>query len=121
MRTHSTHEDVTFDLIYHRTTLPLVNGGPDIIFHDNGKAYGWCLPACSTYGAMTINNQTFQIYTRQSLTWHNRQWSGGRSCNNWTWFHLHMPSGYKLVFRGGGDRWRTVLLQRCQSVIKMDP
>ncbi|KAJ5798782.1 uncharacterized protein N7503_006287 [Penicillium pulvis] len=58
MRTHGTHEGMTFDLTYYRTTLPLVKGGPDITSHDHGKAYSWGLPACSTYGTVTVKDQT---------------------------------------------------------------
>ncbi|KAJ5987505.1 hypothetical protein N7451_011870 [Penicillium sp. IBT 35674x] len=67
MRTHGTHEGVTFDLIYHHTTLSLVNGGPDITFYDDARSYGWGLPASSTYGTVTVREQTIQIDTHHSL------------------------------------------------------
>ncbi|KAJ5664454.1 hypothetical protein N7507_005185 [Penicillium longicatenatum] len=40
MRTYSAYGGVTFDFVYHRMTLLLFSGGPDVIFHDDGKAYG---------------------------------------------------------------------------------
>ncbi|KAJ5917359.1 hypothetical protein N7466_010913 [Penicillium verhagenii] len=103
MRTHSTQDDVTFDLIYHLSTLPLVTGGPDINILDDGKAYGWALPACKTYGTMTINDQKIHVDSRHSLTWYDRYWGSGGLYSNWTWFHLHMPGGFKLSI-WAGDR-----------------
>ncbi|KAJ5904499.1 hypothetical protein N7504_006882 [Penicillium tannophilum] len=119
MRTHGTHEGVTLNLIYHRTTLPLVNGGPDIIFHDSGKTYGWGRPACSTYGTIFVKDQATQIDTKHSLTWYCRRWGSDRSYTSWTWFHLHLPGGLKLIpgqamarVMSLGSTWRQFVIER---------
>ncbi|KAJ5627767.1 hypothetical protein N7490_009995 [Penicillium lividum] len=83
MRTHSSHKSVTFNLIYDRTTLSLVNNGLDITFHSNDKAYGWGIP----YTTSTPND---------------RKW-GGEFYNNWTSFHFHMLGRFELsIWAGDG-------------------
>ncbi|KAJ5753114.1 hypothetical protein N7520_010031 [Penicillium odoratum] len=67
MRTHSSHERVTFNLIYDHITLSLVNDGLDITFHSDDKAYGWNLPSCRTYDTITINEQVIHIDPQHSL------------------------------------------------------
>ncbi|CBF82265.1 hypothetical protein AN9234.2 [Aspergillus nidulans FGSC A4] len=102
MRVQSSHPNVTFDLTYHATTKPLINGGAGVVMLGASESKQWSLPACWTNGFLIVGDEQIPIDPKRSLTWYDRQWGTG-GLTNWTWYGLHIPKTGHVLSIWTGD------------------
>lgn len=93
MHTRATSsEKYSFDLSFAATSPALHNLGAGTFAFGTGNNSQWSLPACRTYGTLTIDNgEILTVDPDRSLTWYDRQWGYVGAPPAFTWMGLRFP------------------------------
>ncbi|KAB2570811.1 Kievitone hydratase [Lasiodiplodia theobromae] len=103
MHTRATSEKYSFDLSLAATSSALHNLGAGTFAFGSGNNSQWSLPACRTYGTLTVRSdgdgggeeeeevQQLTVDPARSLTWYDRQWGYVNAPPAFTWMGLRFP------------------------------
>lgn len=97
MHTRATSsEKYAFDLSFAATSPALHNLGAGTFNFGSGNNSQWSLPACRTYGTLTVSSDDGEevqltVDSDRSLTWYDRQWGYVGAPPAFTWMGLRFP------------------------------
>ncbi|KAF9892809.1 hypothetical protein FE257_000398, partial [Aspergillus nanangensis] len=115
MGVHSLDANATFNLTYHATSKPLINGGTGVVMFGGSEMGEWALPACKTEGFLVVNGEQVTVDPAHSLTWYDRGLGTG-GFTNWTWYGLLMPQTGDMISLWAGDTQEVETSQRFASI-----
>ncbi|KAK0647289.1 Terpene cyclase asqC [Lasiodiplodia hormozganensis] len=97
MHTRASADKYSFDLSFAATSSALHNLGAGTFAFSSGNNSQWSLPACRTYGTLTIGEEEeLTVDPARSLTWYDRQWGYVSAPPAFTWMGLRFPDGISL-------------------------